>query len=101
MLQCSLIFGSVLLGGYYGMAGMGMPWGMYQPAGLIGATGQVGAPRRPLTPNGNELGGGPGQYQVIPAYYDQNGGIVMGARGATPLRLVSPASVMAGKNKSP
>jgi pumilio RNA-binding family len=85
--------------GYYGMA----PWGMYPAAGLIGAAGQVGAQRRPLTPNGNELNGAGGQYQVIPAYYDQNGGLVMGARGATPLRLVSPASVMVnngGKSSS-
>lgn len=39
-----------------------------------------------------------GQYQVIPAYYDQNGSIVMGnVRGignAAPMRLVSPAPVI-------
>jgi hypothetical protein len=40
----------------------------------------------------------PGGYQMIPAYYHENGGIVMGnMRGlgnATPLRLVSPAPVL-------
>jgi pumilio RNA-binding family len=71
------------------------PWGIYPTAGLIGATGQVQGQRRPLTPTGNELGGQPGQFQVIPAYYDQNGSLLtMGARGATPLRLVSPAPVL-------
>lgn len=77
--------------GYYGVAAA--PW-IYPTAGLIGATGQVQGQRRPLTPTGNELNAQPGQYQVIPAYYDQNGSLVMGARGATPLRLVSPAPVL-------
>ena len=78
--------------GYYGVAA---PWGIYA-AGLIGAAGQVQGQRRPLTPTGNELNGtAPGQYQMIPAFYDQNGGFVMGARGANPLtRLISPAPVL-------
>lgn len=46
-----------------------------------------------------------GQYQVIPAYYDQNGSIVMGGvRGlssaATPMRLVSPAPVLVNRAPS-
>lgn len=76
--------------GYFGMT----PWGLYHPtAGLIGAAGQVGASRRPLSPSGNEINPQGSQYQVIPAYYDQNGGIVMG-RGGTPLRLISPSSIL-------
>lgn len=36
-----------------------------------------------------------GQYQVIPAYYDQNGSLVMrGIGNGTPMRLVSPAPVL-------
>jgi len=85
--------------GYYNVA----PWGLYPATGLIGAQGQVAGNRRPLTPTGNELNvqqqnsaaaAAAGQFQVIPAYYDQNGGLVMGARGTTPLRLVSPAPVL-------
>lgn len=35
------------------------------------------------------------QYQVIPAYYDQSGSIVMrGIGNGTPMRLVSPAPVL-------
>ncbi|ODM92427.1 Pumilio 2 [Orchesella cincta] len=83
--------GSTVVPGYYGVAAA--PW-IYPAAGLIGAAGQVQGQRRPLTPTGNELNAQPGQYQVIPAYYDQNGSLVMGARGATPLRLVSPAPVL-------
>ena len=82
--------------GYYGMA----PWGMYPAASMMGASGQVGTQRRPLTPNGNEMNGGGGQYQVIPAYYDQNGGLVMGTRGATPLRLVSPSVMVNNAGKT-
>jgi hypothetical protein len=84
-------------GAYYGVA----PWGIYPATGLIGATGQVQGQRRPLTPNGNEINAQPGQYQVIPAYYDQNGSLVMGARGATPLRLVSPAPVIVNPGSPP
>lgn len=80
--------------GYYGMG----PW-IYPTAGLIGAGGQVGPQRRPMSPTGNEINNQGAQYQVIPAYYDNgHGGVVVGARGATPLRLVSPASVMAVNN---
>lgn len=80
----------------------GVPWGMY-PAGSIiqpaGAAGQPGAAangtntaqqqRRPMSPS---QGDGT-QYQVIPAYYDQNGSLVM-TRNGSQLRLVSPASVI-------
>lgn len=89
--------GSTVVPGYYGMA----PWGLYPTAGLIGAQQQ----RRPLTPTGgNEMVASnvnvnvnaQGQYQVIPAYYESMNGslLAMGARGATPLRLVSPAPVL-------
>ncbi|XP_026815082.1 pumilio homolog 2 isoform X3 [Rhopalosiphum maidis] len=80
----------------------GVPWGMY-PAGSIiqpaGAAGQPGAAangtntaqqqRRPMSPS---QGDGT-QYQVIPAFYDQNGSLVMTRNGGQ-LRLVSPASVI-------
>lgn len=88
---------------YYGMA----PWGMY-PAGVIPqgpapgpiTTGQQPQQRRPLSPN--SLSDHPpvpqGQYQVIPAYYDQNGSWVMGnVRGignGGPVRLMSPAPMV-------
>nr|CAG4647729.1 EOG090X02FO [Moina brachiata]SVE92891.1 EOG090X02FO [Moina brachiata] len=94
---------------YYGMA----PWGMY-PAGVIPqgpAPGPVnpnqhqqGQPRRPLSPNGlsdHPPVPQPGQYQVIPAYYDQNGSLVMSnVRGIGnggmngPVRLMSPAPMV-------
>ena len=87
----SVFAGSTVVPGYYGVAA---PWGIYA-AGLIGAAGQVQGQRRPLTPTGNELNGtAPGQYQMIPAFYDQNGGFVMGARGAPALRLISPAPAL-------
>jgi hypothetical protein len=78
------------------------PWGLYPAAGLIGGQGMLGhGQRRPLTPTGNEMVASnvnvnaQGQYQVIPAYYESvNGSLLMGARGATPLRLVSPAPVL-------
>jgi hypothetical protein len=71
------------------------PWIGYPTAGLMGAQQQ----RRPLTPTGqNDMSNvnAQGQYQVIPAYYESMNGslLAMGARGATPLRLVSPAPVM-------
>lgn len=80
----------------------GVPWGMY-PAGSIiqpaGAAGQPGTAangtntaqqqRRPMSPS---QGDGT-QYQVIPAFYDQNGSLVMTRNGGQ-LRLVSPASVI-------
>jgi len=80
----------------------GVPWGMY-PAGSIiqpaGAAGQPGAAangtntaqqqRRPMSPS--QADGT--QYQVIPAFYDQNGSLVMTRNGGQ-LRLVSPASVI-------
>lgn len=94
--------------GYYGMT----PWGLYPAAGLMqaGQGLQGHGQRRPLTPTGNEMVpsnvnmsvNAQGQYQVIPAYYESmNGSLLMGARGATPLRLVSPAPVLVqnpGKN---
>lgn len=101
---------------YYGVA----PW--VYPAGLLPqAPPQAAAPpppRRPLTPSSaaaaaavaqdtaNNLAQSvQGQYQVIPAYYDQNGSIVMGGvRGlssaATPMRLVSPAPVLVNRAPS-
>ncbi|XP_021946008.1 maternal protein pumilio isoform X3 [Folsomia candida] len=96
--------GSTVVPGYYGMA----PWGLYPTAGLIGAQQQ----RRPLTPTGgNEMVASnvnvnvnaQGQYQVIPAYYESMNGslLAMGARGATPLRLVSPAPVLVNNPGSP
>ena len=83
------------------------PWGMY-PAGVIPqgpAPGQVGPgqqpqQRRPMSPNSlSDHGPVPqGQYQVIPAYYDQNGSLVMGnVRGignGAPVRLMSPAPMV-------
>lgn len=80
----------------------GVPWGMY-PAGSIiqpaSAAGQPGATangtntaqqqRRPMSPS--QADGT--QYQVIPAFYDQNGSLVMTRNGGQ-LRLVSPASVI-------
>ncbi|KAJ8673651.1 hypothetical protein QAD02_004913 [Eretmocerus hayati] len=98
---------------YYG------PW--VYPAGLLPqAPPQAAAPppRRPLTPSSaaaaavaqdtaNNLAQTvQGQYQVIPAYYDQNGSIVMGGvRGlgsaATPMRLVSPAQVLVNRPSQP
>lgn len=97
--------GSTVVPGYYGMA----PWGLYPAAGLIGA--QAPGQRRPMSPSGgNELAnvnvsahGQPGQFQVIPAYYEgMNGSLLaMGARGATPLRLVSPAPVLVNNPGSP
>ncbi|CAL7943023.1 unnamed protein product [Xylocopa violacea] len=101
---------------YYGVA----PW--VYPAGLLPqAPPQAAAPpppRRPLTPSSAAAAAAAaqdtannlaqtvqGQYQVIPAYYDQNGSIVMGGvRGlssaATPMRLVSPAPVLVNRAPS-
>jgi hypothetical protein len=45
----------------------------------------------------------PGQYQVIPAYYHDNGivmGNVRGLSNATPLRLVSPAPVLVNQGSA-
>ncbi|XP_072765350.1 maternal protein pumilio isoform X3 [Anoplolepis gracilipes] len=101
---------------YYGVG----PW--VYPAGLLPqAPPQAAAPpppRRPLTPSSAAAAAAAaqdtannlaqtvqGQYQVIPAYYDQNGSIVMGGvRGlssaATPMRLVSPAPVLVNRAPS-
>ena len=91
---------------YYGMT----PWGMMPqyPAGVIpqgpapgaGGPGQQAQQRRPMSPN--SMSDHPpvpqGQYQVIPAYYDQNGSLVMGnVRGignGGPVRLMSPAPMV-------
>ncbi|KAH8310045.1 hypothetical protein KR044_011151, partial [Drosophila immigrans] len=71
---------------YYGVA----PWGMY-PGNLIPQQGTQ--PRRPLTPS--QQGAENQPYQVIPAFFDQSGSLVMGPRTGTPMRLVSPAPVLA------
>ncbi|XP_065350272.1 pumilio homolog 2 isoform X3 [Cloeon dipterum] len=107
----TIIPGATVLPQYYGV-----PWPAMYPASLLqpNAAAAVAAQqqqqnpqqRRPLTPssasdvsNSNtNLSQVPGGYQMIPAYYHENGGIVMGnMRGlgnATPLRLVSPAPVL-------
>ncbi|MPC26220.1 Pumilio 2 [Portunus trituberculatus] len=97
----------------------GVHWGVY-PANIIQQSGPSGQARRPLSPsqpsevtsqsNGNlaasaaaaaagNMQGPLSQYQqVIPAYYDQNGTVLMGnLRGVgngAPVRLVSPAPVL-------
>ncbi|KAK8385847.1 hypothetical protein O3P69_016547 [Scylla paramamosain] len=96
----------------------GVHWGVY-PANIIQQSGPSGQARRPLSPsqpsevtsqsNGNlaasaaaaagNMQGPLSQYQqVIPAYYDQNGAVLMGnLRGVgngAPVRLVSPAPVL-------
>uniref|UniRef100_U5EQG3 Putative pumilio n=1 Tax=Corethrella appendiculata TaxID=1370023 RepID=U5EQG3_9DIPT len=71
---------------YYGVAAA--PWGVY-PANLIPQQQQQ--PRRPLTPS---QGAENQPYQVISAFYDQSGSLVMGPRTGTPMRLVSPAPVL-------
>ncbi|XP_042228937.1 pumilio homolog 2-like isoform X6 [Homarus americanus] len=96
----------------------GVHWGVY-PANIIQQQGPGGQPRRPISPsqtsevtsqsNGNlaasaaaaagNMQGPLSQYQqVIPAYYDQNGTVLMGnLRGVgngAPVRLVSPAPVL-------
>ncbi|XP_064552758.1 maternal protein pumilio isoform X4 [Drosophila montana] len=71
---------------YYGVAA---PWGMYP--NLIPQQGTQ--PRRPLTPS--QQGAENQPYQVIPAFFDQSGSLVMGPRTGTPMRLVSPAPVLA------
>ncbi|XP_053697193.1 maternal protein pumilio isoform X1 [Sabethes cyaneus] len=68
---------------YYGVPA---PWGVY-PANLIPQ--QQSQPRRPLTPS--QQGAENQPYQVISAFYDQSGSLVMGPRTGTPMRLVSPA----------
>nr|CAG4643784.1 EOG090X02FO [Lepidurus arcticus] len=99
---------------YYGMT----PWGMFSagmlpqgpgpagpgPAGPVPGTAQQSQPRRPLTPSLSEVGtgnnptAGAGGYQVIPAFYDQHGSLVMGnMRGlgnGGPVRLMSPAPMV-------
>jgi len=72
---------------YYGVA----PWGMY-PANLIPQQSSQ-PPRRPLTPS-QQAGENQPPYQMIQAYYDQSGSLVMGPRTGTPMRLVSPAPVL-------
>ena len=81
----------------------GVPWGMY-PANIIqqGATANT-QQRRPLTPSSaateTNLAAAAASVQqspyVIPAYYDQNGSIVMrGISNGPTMRLVSPAPVL-------
>ncbi|XP_055382813.1 maternal protein pumilio [Condylostylus longicornis] len=72
---------------YYGVT----PWGntMVYP-GVIPQQGSQ--PRRPLTPS--QQGAENQSFQVIPAYFDQSGSLVMGPRTGTPMRLVSPAPVL-------
>uniref|UniRef100_A0A1Y1L7R0 PUM-HD domain-containing protein n=1 Tax=Photinus pyralis TaxID=7054 RepID=A0A1Y1L7R0_PHOPY len=82
---------------YYGVG----PWVYPAPANLIQQSASNGA-RRPLTPNGSEA-----QQQVqqqvpsgyIVPYYEQNPAILVAQgpaamRNGTPMRLVSPASVL-------
>ncbi|XP_031626222.1 maternal protein pumilio-like isoform X2 [Contarinia nasturtii] len=75
---------------YYGVHGV--PWGMY-PANLIPQQNSQPPPRRPLTPS-QPAGENQPPYQMIQAYYDQSGSLVMGPRTGTPMRLVSPAPVL-------
>ncbi|XP_049277500.1 maternal protein pumilio isoform X2 [Anopheles funestus] len=63
------------------------PWSVY-PANLA-IPQQQSQPRRPLTPS--QQGAENQPYQVISAYYDTSGSLVMGPRTGTPMRLVSPA----------
>lgn len=92
---------------YYGVAA---PWGVYpglvpQPAPAQQPAQQ---PRRPLSPQAAadqvaqvaqvQQVNGQGQY-VIP-YYDP-GSLVLGGRQGTPLRLVSPGSVLAPRSYQP
>ncbi|PSN46785.1 Maternal protein pumilio, partial [Blattella germanica] len=109
----ALITGPTVVPQYYGVPAA--PWGVY-PANIIqqGAAAAAAQQRRPLTPSSaSEISNSStnltqqvqGQYQVIPAYYDQNGSIVMGnVRGignGTPIRLVSPASVIVNATGTP
>uniref|UniRef100_A0A8D8UYT9 Pumilio homolog 2 n=1 Tax=Cacopsylla melanoneura TaxID=428564 RepID=A0A8D8UYT9_9HEMI len=81
----------------------GMPWGVY-PTNLIQQSAPTPPQRRPLTPSSantqdtqNNLTQVHNQnYQVIQAYYDQNGSLVMprGVGNGGPMRLVSPAPVL-------
>lgn len=75
-----------------------MPWGVY-PANII-QQGTTTQQRRPLTPSSASENPSnlpqvqPSQYQVIPAYYDQNGSMLIRSIPAgTPqtMRLVSPS----------
>ncbi|KAL5014836.1 hypothetical protein ScPMuIL_009106 [Solemya velum] len=117
-----LVVGPAVIPQYYGVQA---PWGLY-PANLIQQQSQQtpqamsqqqqqqmlrGQTGRPLTPSqqndamNNQSGqmtaqplqNPNAQYQILaPAYYDQNGQLVMGnPRGiGTPVRLVSPAPVL-------
>ncbi|XP_046669067.1 pumilio homolog 2 isoform X4 [Homalodisca vitripennis] len=78
-----------------------MPWGVY-PANII-QQGTTTQQRRPLTPSSASENPSnlpqvqPSQYQVIPAYYDQNGSMVIrsiSAGAPQTMRLVSPAPVL-------
>lgn len=83
----------------------GVPWGVY-PANIIQQGAAANAQqRRPLTPSSaatetaNNLAAAAASVQqspyVIPAYYDQNGSIVMrGISNGPTMRLVSPAPVL-------
>lgn len=94
-----------LIAPYYGVAA---PWGVY-PAGLVPPPGpaqqqqqpQPPPQRRPLTPTQQQDQQVNGQGQYVIPYYDP-GSLVMGARNGTPLRLVSPAPVLAtGGGRAP
>lgn len=78
-----------------------MPWGVY-PANII-QQGTTTQQRRPLTPSSASENPSnlpqvqPSQYQVIPAYYDQNGSMLIrsiSAGAPQTMRLVSPAPVL-------
>ncbi|XP_037945728.1 maternal protein pumilio isoform X3 [Teleopsis dalmanni] len=66
----------------------GVPWNMYT-GNLIQQGTQ---PRRPLTPS--QQGAENQSYQVIPAFFDQSGSLVVGPRTGTPMPIVSPAPVL-------
>ncbi len=95
-----LVVGATVLPQYYGV-----PWSVY-PANIIQQGAATNAQqRRPLTPSSvatetaNNLAAAAASVQqspyVIPAYYDQNGSIVMRGIGNGPtMRLVSPAPVL-------
>merc|ERR1719259_1075123 len=88
----------------------GVHWGVY-PANIIQQQQQQGAQRRPLTPqqDGQQQVQQQNmqQYQMIPAYYDSAGNMLMagnlrGVGSGGPVRLVSPAGpiVISGANQA-
>nr|XP_018913429.1 PREDICTED: pumilio homolog 2 isoform X6 [Bemisia tabaci] len=100
-----VITGPTVVPQYYGVHGV--PWGVY-PANIIqqshSAAAAAAQQRRPLSPTSAATESAniqtqvqPSGYQMIPAYYDQNGSIMVtrGLSNGTPtVRLVSPAPVL-------